>query len=394
VARKKNKFRPADRCSAGNAQSKIFSPDSNRSHHRHRTAFLTGITLGQNISCTFTNTKLATLIVKKVVDNSNGGGSKGPADFSIHVTTGGLDLPNSPAAGSSSGTTYSGLLPGTYKVGEDAVSGYNLTGISGCLADGSVVLEAGATVTCTLTNTSNAPPPPPPPPPPAPRIDLAITKTATPNPAIVGGSVTWTMVVTNNGPNGATGVTVADPVPTGVTFVSVASSQGTCTGGTLVSCQIGNMAVGSSVTVTLVTTAATPGTSTNTATTVGNEQETNTANNTATAAVVINGPFVPPAKPVTYCTAVAVSPKTLFVGRSVLLTVKVAQHGKAVKGIRVRINGATLKVTTATSNAKGVVKTRVTPKRAGIVTIVPISHTSCKNPRIGVTGVFTPPVTG
>jgi hypothetical protein len=115
----------------------------------------------------------------------------------------------------------------------------------------------------------------------------------------------------------------------------------------------------------------------------------------ASAPGQVKGAFVPPVvKPVTYCTAVAVSPKTLFVGRSVWLSVKVAQHGKAVKGIRVRISGSTLKVTTATSNAHGMVKTRVTPKRPGIVTIVPVSTKSCKNPRIGVTGVFTPPVTG
>jgi uncharacterized repeat protein (TIGR01451 family) len=351
------------------------------------------VTAGGFVQCTYTNTKLATLIVTKVVDNSNGGGSKGPGDFSIHVTAAGLELPGSPAAGSGTGTTYSGLMPGTYKVSEDAVSGYNLTGISGCLADGSVVLEAGATVTCTLTNTSNAPPPPPPPPPPAPKVDIQITKTGTPNPVVVGSQVTWTMVVTNNGPNGATGVTVADPVPAGTTFVSVASSAGTCNGtGGVVNCQLGSLAVGASVTITLVTTAGTTGTLTNTATTVAQEQETNTANNTASASVVANGPFVPPVK---YCTAVSVAPKkTLFVGRKTTLTLKVTQNGKAVKGIRIKIKGAKLAITTAPSNAKGIVKVTFKPTRAGIVTFAPVSSTSCANPRIGVTGVFTPPVTG
>jgi uncharacterized repeat protein (TIGR01451 family) len=355
---------------------------------------LGNLTLAENVTCTFTNTRLATLIVKKVVDNSNGGGSKGAGDFSIHVTAAGLELPGSPAAGSSTGTTYSGLMPGTYKVSEDVVSGYSLTGISGCLADGSVVLEAGATVTCTLTNTSAAPPPPTAPPaPPAPRVDLQITKTGAPNPATLGNQVTWTMVVTNNGPNGATNVTVADPVPAGTTFVSVASSSGTCTGtGGVVSCQLGSLAVGSSVTITLVTTASATGTLTNTATTVAAEQETNTANNTATASVVVNGPFVPPVR---YCTAVSVSPKkTLFVGRKTTLTLKVSQNGKPVKGIRIKIKGGSLAITSAPSNAKGIVKVTVKPKRAGIVTFAPVSSTGCANPRIGVTGIFTPPVTG
>jgi uncharacterized repeat protein (TIGR01451 family) len=352
---------------------------------------LQGLQLGEHVTCTFTNTKLATLVVRKVVDNSNGGGSKGPGDFSLHVTTAGLEVPGSPAAGSATGTTYT-LLPGTYKVSEGAVSGYSLTKLEGCLADGSVTLEAGQTATCTLTNTSAAPPPPPPPPPPAPRIDLQITKSAAPNPANVGNQVTWTMVVTNNGPNNATGVTMADPVPAGLTFVSATSSQGSCTGGALVSCTIGNMNVGSSVTITLVTTAATTGTITNTATTVGKEQETNTANNSASAQVVVNGVFTPPA--VTYCTAVSVTPKQLFAGRKNMLTMKLTSHGKAKAGVRVKIKGSTINLTTNGSNGKGIVKQTVKPMKAGIVVFQPVATKSCKNPRVGVIGVFTPPVTG
>jgi uncharacterized repeat protein (TIGR01451 family) len=206
--------------------------------------------------------------------------------------------------------------------------------------------------------------------------------------------VTWTLVVSNNGPNGATGVTVADPVPAGTTFVSAATSQGTCAGGAVVSCQLGSLAVGSSVTITLVTTAGATGTLTNTATTVATEQETNTANNTASASVVVNGPFVPPTARPKFCTAVTVSPKTLSVGRKNVLTIKVAQNGKAVKGIRIKIKGSTLSLTAGPSNAKGLVKARVQPKRAGIVTFVPVSTKGCSNPRVGVVGVFTPPVTG
>ncbi len=352
---------------------------------------LSNLQYGDQVVCTFTNTRLATLIVKKVVDNSNGGGSKQPGDFTIHVSTAGLDLPNSPKPGSSSGTTYGHLLPGTYKVSEDPVSGYSLTGISGCLADGSIILAAGQTATCTLTNTSAAPPPPPPPPPPAPKVDIQITKKATPNPATLGNRVTWTMVVTNNGPDGATGVTVADPLPAGTSFVSVATSQGSCTGGALISCQLGSMPVGTSVTITLVTRATATGTLTNTATTVANEPETNSANNTATASTVVKGAFVPK---VVYCTALVVSPKSIFVGRRSLLTMKVSQHGKAVAGIRVRIKGSTVSIVTKPSNSRGLIGQHVQPKKAGILVFTPIAKKSCSNPRIGVIGVLTPPVTG
>jgi uncharacterized repeat protein (TIGR01451 family) len=284
---------------------------------------------------------------------------------------------------------------GTLTSGQSTSYTCSLAGVTSPFTNSATVTghpPVGPDVTATDTApvTVNAIPPPPPAPP-APKIDLAITKTGAPNPVTTGNQITWTMVVTNNGPNGATGVTVADPVPAGTTFVSVATTQGTCTGGAAVTCQLGSLAVGSSVTITLVTTAGSTGTLTNTATTVGNEAETNTANNTATASVVAQGPFVPPVR---YCTAVRVSPKTLFVGRKVKLTMRITQNGKPVQGIRIKIKGATLSITTQKSNAKGMVTVTVKPKRAGIVTFVPVSHKGCTNPRIGVTGVFTPPVTG
>ena len=373
------------------ASSWSCSSDRGRSAEGSGTSIsLTGLQLGEHVTCTFTNTHLATLIVKKVVDNSNGGGTKEPGDFTLHVQMGGVEVPGSPQPGSAAGTTYL-LLPGTYTVSEDAVSGYSLTHVDGCLPDGSVTLGAGDTVTCTLTNTSAAPPPPPPPPPPAPKVDIQITKTATPNPATLGHQVTWTMVVTNNGPNNATGVTVADPVPAGMTFVSVTTSRGTCSGGELVSCQLGDLAVGSSATITLVTTATATGSITNTATTVAKEQETNTQNNTASFTVTVNGPFTPP---VTYCTAVAVTPKQLLVGHRNVMTMTVSQHGQRKAGVRVRIKGSTVSVVTKRSNGHGVVKQALKPMKPGIIVFRPVATKTCKNARVGVIGVFSPPVTG
>jgi len=50
--------------------------------------------------------------------------------------------------------------------------------------------------------------------------DLAITKTATPNPVAVGGQITYTLIVTNNGPRPGTQVRIHDALPSGVAFVS------------------------------------------------------------------------------------------------------------------------------------------------------------------------------
>ena len=226
----------------------------------------------------------------------------------------------------------------------------------------------------------------------APLIDLAVTKVGSPNPITIGqGNITWTMVVTNNGPDTATGVKISDPLPAGNTFVSVSTTQGTCTGGAIISCNLGTIAAGGTVTITLVTTPTVEGTVTNTVTVVGNEAETNTANNTATASVLVKG-FTPP--PV-FCVAVSkVTPKQLFVGRKTKLTIHVTQHGKVVKGVHVQIKGPKINMRTKASNGKGVITQQVKLKKAGIVIFSPIASKRCNTKRVGVTNVFTPPVTG
>jgi uncharacterized repeat protein (TIGR01451 family) len=324
--------------------------------------------------------------------------SGGTATFTITVTnTGTTNLTGVAVSdGQAPGCAKS---IGTLNKGESSTYTCSLAGVTSSFtnsatATGHPPVGPDVTATDTAPVTVNAvppPPPPAPPAPPAPKIDLSITKSGSPNPATLGNRITWTETVMNAGPSPATGVKVADAIPAGTTFVSVTTSLGTCTGGALVSCSLGNMGVGQTATITIVTTANVTGTIPNTATVVGNEAETNTANNTASASVVVKGKFVPP---VTYCTAVAVSPKSLLVGRTNTLTLKVTQHGKAKAGIKVHIQGSTIRLTTKPSNGKGVVKQTVKPMKAGIVIFKPVAVSSCKNARVGVIGVFTPPVTG
>ncbi len=135
------------------------------------------------------------------------------------------------------------------------------------------------------------------------------------------------------------------------------------------------------------------GTLTNTVTTVGNEAETNTANNTATATTLVQGPFVPPA--VKHgCYTLSVKTKSLTVGKRVTLVVKVTELGKPVAGAKVRINGAGINKLSGKSDKNGMIRIVVTPKKAGIVQISSITRKGCGLPRIGVIGAFTPPVTG
>ena len=57
--------------------------------------------------------------------------------------------------------------------------------------------------------------------------DLAIAKDG-PVTITAGGTVTYTITVTNAGPSPAAGVTVTDAVPPGLTVTSAAASPGTC----------------------------------------------------------------------------------------------------------------------------------------------------------------------
>ena len=222
-------------------------------------------------------------------------------------------------------------------------------------------------------------------------VDLSITKTGSPARQEGFGDITWTMVVTNNGPSDDPGVKVSDPMPAGNTFVSATSTKGTCTGGAILTCDIGDMTAGEKVTITLVTTPSVADTQTNTAVVMGARPETTLANNTATASVVVVAPLRPPH---VFCVAVSrITPGHLIVGRKTRVTIHLTRGGKAVRGVRVRMKGPKLNVRTKRSNARGVIKRVVRVKRKGIVTFTPLTAKSCGK-RIGVRGVFTPPVTG
>lgn len=123
--------------------------------------------------------------------------------------------------------------------------------------------------------------------------DLSITKTDSPDPVTVGSNLTYTITVTNNGPDAATGTVVIDTLPTGVTFVSSSASQGSCTGTITVTCSLGSLANGASATVSIVLTPTAAGTLSNTASVSSAVADPNTANNAATASTTVNAPPPP-----------------------------------------------------------------------------------------------------
>jgi uncharacterized repeat protein (TIGR01451 family) len=225
--------------------------------------------------------------------------------------------------------------------------------------------------------------------------DLQITKTGSPAVQdIPDGSpfenITWTLVVTNNGPLVDTNVTVGDPMPAGNTYVSSTTTKGSCLGGVILTCNLGTLQPGDSVTIILVTAPSITGIQENTATVAGQVQETTYLNNTATAKVLVTGVHI---KKV-YCTALLVKPKQLYVGRSTRMHLTITNNHQPVGGVKVRITGPGISVTTRASNARGKISKLIRPKKAGIVVFRPIATKSCNTPLVGITGVFTPPVTG
>ena len=129
--------------------------------------------------------------------------------------------------------------------------------------------------------------------------DLAVTLADAPDPVNAGDDVTYTVVVTNNGPHTAPGATVTFPIPAGTTFESVTAPAGwTCTappvGATgTVTCQHPSLAPAATATFVIqaqVASGTAPGTVIPaTASVTSAAVDTVPANNTASTSTTVAG---------------------------------------------------------------------------------------------------------
>ena len=122
-----------------------------------------------------------------------------------------------------------------------------------------------------------------------PTADLAITKTDDVDPVTVGDNVTYTITVTNNGPDDATGVMVSDSLPAEVSFVSASAG---CTEGPIgvVTCSLGALADGASTVVSITVTAVSPGLAVDQVLAINTETDPDPANSSVTEETTIVAP--------------------------------------------------------------------------------------------------------
>ncbi|MEP6570818.1 MAG: PQQ-dependent sugar dehydrogenase [Acidobacteriota bacterium] len=119
--------------------------------------------------------------------------------------------------------------------------------------------------------------------------NLAIAKTASPNPATSLANLTYRITVTNNGPSPATNVTLTDRLPAGPTFVSAIPRQGaSCSGTTTVTCNLNSIANGAMAIVNITLTPQAAGQLSNTASASATEVDPDMTDNSTTIQTTVN----------------------------------------------------------------------------------------------------------
>jgi uncharacterized repeat protein (TIGR01451 family) len=159
---------------------------------------------------------------------------------------------------------------------------------------------------------------------PGPEADLSLTLAAAPNPVEVGQILTYTLSVSNFGPSTATGVTLSDVLPAGVTLVSAQPTQGSCAGTATVSCSLGTLTVGGNASVVIQVIPNNAGSLTDTASVTSGVADPNPPNNNAS--VTVNAIIVPGPEADLVLT-LAAAPNPVEVGQILTYTLSVSNFG-------------------------------------------------------------------
>jgi uncharacterized repeat protein (TIGR01451 family) len=123
-----------------------------------------------------------------------------------------------------------------------------------------------------------------------PPADLALTLAASTNSVNAGTNVTYSIAITNCGPNMVTDARIFDRLPDGVTLVSANSPEGTCVQSNgLVTCTFGAFTNGAAATLTVVVLPPVESVLTNSVAVYSGAHDANPDNNFAAALTVVHG---------------------------------------------------------------------------------------------------------
>lgn len=153
-------------------------------------------------------------------------------------------------------------------------------------------------------------------------VDLAVGIVASPSPVTLGGNITYTIGVTNNGPQIAKAVSMNQTLPSGSILISSSATRGSIisTGDSL-NCNLGTMDIGDFGVITVVVAPTSVGDAVSTVSVGGSVQENDPSNNSASVVV--------PVRPIASDLSVAVSasPNPAALGSSLVYTVAVTNYG-------------------------------------------------------------------
>ncbi len=308
-------------------------------------------------------------------DGNHTGGEPGIAGVTIHLT--GTDHLGNPVnltvtTAADGSYSFTGLRPGTYTIteiqpvgyadGTDSVGTPALGATAGNDVLGVITIPPGSNINGTEFDFGELS-----------TADLSVTKTDNPDPILAGGTLTYTLTVTNAGPNTATNAVLTDPLPGGTTFVSMAAPPAgwTCitpaVGGTgVISCSTPSFVVATR-TFTLVVKAdaglAPHAVLDNVATITSTSVDTNPNNNRAAEPTYVAGPTDADLE-----VTKTDSPDPVMIGGTLTYTITVHNRGPAATDVTV---------------------TDPLPTTVGFDSIVPPAGWTCITPAIGGTGTVT-----
>ena len=153
-----------------------------------------------------------------------------------------------------------------------------------------------------------------------PGASLSLTMSASPNPGLVNSNLVYSLIVSNAGPQQATGVVISQSLPPGFGFVAASNATATASG-TNLTLSLGILPVYGTSVVSVVTIPTLPGLATSTASVASPAINPNPNNNTASVSTFVN---LPAAELAVSMTA---APTSLLQGGQTTFTIIVGNSG-------------------------------------------------------------------